>query len=115
MRMMSFRLTIAQIRNRTKTVTRRLGWKFAKQGDRIRAVVKARGLKKGESPEELAILEITDVRREKLIHVSFPDRWDEVAKEGFPDESPIGFALMFCREMKCNLFDDVTRIEFKYV
>lgn len=115
MRMMSFRLTTAQIRNRTKTVTRRLGWKFAKPGDRIRAVVKARGLKKGQHPKELAIIEIVDVRREQLVRASFPDQWDEVAKEGFPGKSPIGFVDMFCREMKCGLFDNVTRIEFKYV
>ena len=116
MRMMSFRLTTAQIRDRSKTVTRRLGWKFAKPGDRIRAVVKARGLKKGERPEELALLEIIDVRRERLVAISFPvEGWEEVAREGFPDKSPIGFIDMFCREMKCGPLDKVTRIEFKYL
>jgi len=63
---MSFALTTAQILNREKRVTRRMGWLNLKPGDRIRAVKKAMGLKKGESIEELAVLKVIDVRREPL-------------------------------------------------
>ena len=45
---MSFALTTEQVRNRTKTVTRRLGWATAKAGDIVQPIVKGQGLKKGE-------------------------------------------------------------------
>jgi len=48
MRNMSFFLTTDQIRNKTKTVTRRDGWLFLKPGDIVQACVKCQGLKKGE-------------------------------------------------------------------
>ena len=38
MRHMSFALTTKQIKSRTKTVTRRLGWTFLKPGDLIQPV-----------------------------------------------------------------------------
>ena len=66
MRNMSFALTTEQIRARTKTVTRRLGWEFLKPGDLVQAVVKCQGLKKGEKVEPLAELRIVAVRRESL-------------------------------------------------
>lgn len=43
MRNMSFSLTTDQIRGRTKTVTRRLGWRFLQSGDQVQACVKSRG------------------------------------------------------------------------
>lgn len=45
---MSFSHTTDQILNRTKTVTRRLGWENLQPGDRFWAVKKAMGLKRGE-------------------------------------------------------------------
>lgn len=66
MRNMSFAMTIPQVRNRTKTVTRRLGWKFLKPGDLVRAVKKSMGLKKGETIEVLAILRVLNVWRQRL-------------------------------------------------
>src|SRR3990172_12787828 len=66
MRNMSFSMTVEQIRNRTKIVTRRLGWKFLQPGQLIRAVKKSMGLKQGQKVEELAILRILSVRRERL-------------------------------------------------
>ena len=47
MRAMSFMLTTEQMRNRSKSVTRRLGWNTLKPGDRIIAAVKCQGLGKG--------------------------------------------------------------------
>ncbi len=48
MRNMSFMLTTQQMQDRTKDVTRRVGWWFLKPGDVIMAVEKGMGLKKGE-------------------------------------------------------------------
>jgi len=47
-RNMSFAMTTKQVRNQTKTVTRRFGWWFLKAGDIVQPVEKAMGLKKGE-------------------------------------------------------------------
>lgn len=111
MRNMSFMLTTEQIRNQTKTVTRRLGWKFLKEGDIVNACVKCQGLKKGEKIEKICQLRVTSVRREWLEWISK----GECVKEGFPDMEPVEFIDMFCEHMKCKPFDFVNRIEFEYV
>ena len=56
---MSFMLTTNQIIDETKDVTRRNGWENLKPGDRLRAVEKAMGLKKGEKQRLLR-----DLRRD---------------------------------------------------
>lgn len=43
MRSMSFMLTTRQIRERSKDVTRRLGWEKLKPGDRLHAMRKVHG------------------------------------------------------------------------
>lgn len=121
MKSMSFALTTAQILNREKRVTRRMGWLNLKPGDRIRAVKKAMGLKKGESIEELAVLKVIDVRREPLDRM-LDDRdygFRECELEGFgkhPDyQWPSEFVQMFCGSHKgCTPASIVTRIEFEY-
>lgn len=115
MRNMSFALTTEQIRNRSKTVTRRLNWMSLKPGQLIRAVVKGMGLRKGQKPEEIAILRIISVRRERLGRMRdgrYGNR--EVKKEGF-EMTPDSFLRMFCRHMHCPEDQRVTRIEFRYV
>lgn len=47
-RNMSFMLTKEQYRNKTKFVTRRLGWAFIRISEICNGVEKAQGLKKGE-------------------------------------------------------------------
>lgn len=59
-RNISFALTTDQIRDRTKTVTRRKGWKFLKAGDTLNACVKCMGLRPGEQIERLAIIRVVD-------------------------------------------------------
>jgi hypothetical protein len=116
-RNISFMLTTEQIRNRTKTVTRRLGWRFLKVGDTLNAVVKCQGLKKGESVEKLATIKVVSIRREPLNAITFED----VKAEGFEDHpavqgSPLCFIDFFCRSHpKCAPWTVVTRIEFEYV
>jgi len=106
---MSFALTTAQFLDGSKTVTRRMGWRTLKAGDRVRAVKKAMGLKKGEHPEVLGVLRVLDVRREVLESIDSVD----VAAEGFPRMDPTAFVTMFCHHMKCERDAVVTRIQFR--
>ena len=110
-RLMSFALTREQILDRSKTVTRRLGWEFLKPGDRLTACAKVMGRKKGEPLDRLAELRVVSVWRERLDLIDAP----EVAMEGFPDMPPEEFVRMFCDSMGCAAYADVTRIEFEYV
>ncbi|MCW8128936.1 MAG: ASCH domain-containing protein [Planctomycetota bacterium] len=108
---MSFFHTQKQVRNQSKTQTRRLGWEDAKAGDTVMAIVKGQGLKKGEKVERIAQIVFTRVWREPLNHISQED----VIKEGFPALNSAQFVAMFCRHMKCIPRRKVTCIEFKYV
>jgi hypothetical protein len=111
MRNMSFSMTTEQIKARTKTVTRRLGWWFLKPGDRVRAVRKCMGLKKGEKIEPLAVLEIVSVRKEDLASMTTC----ECIKEGFPGMSAALFSAMLANHYGISDFEPINRIEFKYV
>jgi hypothetical protein len=111
MRNMSFMLTQEQIKNRTKIVTRRLGWRNIRVDQQIRAVDRVRGLKKGEHPRELAIIRVTGERWEPLKVITR----EEVIKEGFPELSKVEFIRLFCKSMRCTPDTLVHRIEFEYV
>ena len=115
-RNMSFRLTTDQIKNRTKTVTRRVGWDCLKPGEIVNACVKCMGFKKGEKIERLCQIRIVDVRQERLVsmHVYDPGNM-EARLEGFPKMSNQQFIDMFCENMKCDEDTEVNRIEFEYV
>jgi hypothetical protein len=117
MRNMSFMLTTAQVLAGTKTVTRRLGWKFLKPGDLLMACVKCQGLGKGGRIQQIRPIEVVSVRREPLDALLGPLKHctKEARLEGFPDLDNRGFMIMFCRHMKCEPNAVVTRIEFKYV
>lgn len=112
-RAMSFALTKEQIRNRTKTVTRRLGWQSLKPGDLIVAVEKVRGLKKGDKMKKIGLLRCIKNDAVQLNGSSLTA--EDVDREGFPGGDPIDFAAMFCRNMKCDRDVMVQRIEFEYV
>lgn len=111
MRNMSFALTTEQVRARTKTVTRRVGWKFAKVGDIVQPVVKAQGLKKGERVEKVGCpIRFVAVDR-VVLHVISPV---DVHREGFPQMTQREFVEMF-KKHNGGLRDQVvTRIEFEY-
>jgi len=72
MRLMSFAATVPQMRARTKTVTRRLGWTTLKAGDQLLACAKTRGVKV-EDREELGVIEVVSVRREPLDVITWPE------------------------------------------
>ena len=116
MRNMSFALTETAIRGRVKTVTRRMGWKFLKPGNCVRAVKKVMGFKKGEKVEPLgAILLIESVSREPLNAITVA----EVRAEGFvwpvTADGPASFVQMFCKHNRCKPDTEITRIQFRYL
>lgn len=122
MRNMSFMLTTEQIKNRTKTVTRRLGWEFLKPGDLIQAVEKGQGLKKGEKMKPLAVLRVEDVRKERLDRMREDVDYgiEECRREGFGDDPSLRFPSEFvgffaASHRPCEPHWHVTRIEFSYV
>lgn len=111
-RNMSFALTEQQIVEGTKTVTRRFGWKFLKPGERLYAVHKCMGLKKGEKVRKLRDIRVLSVRREPLNSITPED----CVAEGFPGLSPDEFVAMLLAESKDKKPTDlVTRIEFEYL
>lgn len=132
---MSFQLTTAQILDRSKTVTRRLGWTFLKPGDLIQAIEKGQGLKKGETVNRLAVLRVEHVSRERLDRMEAEAIYgqNECRAEGFPNLSPMEFVAMFCASHRlvereadpvrwlgavtrpCRSTDEVTRIQFSYI
>ncbi len=111
-RNMSFMLTKDQIKNQTKTVTRRKGWNFLKPGDILNACYKCQGLKKGEKVEKLCQIRVLSVSNESLLLIA---RRGECSKEGFPGIKPYEFVEMFCREMGGDDEQMVNRIEFEYI
>lgn len=122
MRLISFSLTKDQVRDRSKTVTRRLGWRDLKPGTVLRAVEKAQGLRKGETVVPLATIRVVNVRREPLRRLTDDVAYGirEVAAEGFcwreDAASPAHFVAFFCRSHKGGTPDtEVTRIQFVYV
>ena len=110
-RNMSFMLTTEQIRNKSKTVTRRLGWWFLQPGDILNACEKCQGLKKGEKIKKICKIRVVHVRKVLLCNM---DPLDYI-KEGFPNYDNDEFIRMFMREMKCYYATEVNRIEFEYV
>lgn len=126
MRNISFALTTQQIRNQSKTVTRRIGWKFLTIGDLLQPIEKGQGIKKGEHVKKIGPpIRVTRVTRERLDRlISEPEYGRaEVAAEGFstpryefPERhTPTGFVSFFCSSHGCQQWDEVTRVEFKYV
>lgn len=109
---MSFALTTKQVRNKTKDVTRRLGWWNLKPGDIVNACVKCMGLKKGEKVEMICQIRIISTRKEPLFVISRAD----IIREGFPGMEQGEFVEMFCKSHKgCLPQTDINRIEFEYV
>lgn len=122
MRHISFALTTAQIRTRTKTVTRRLGWKFLKPGTLLQPVVKSQGIPKGGHVEKIdGPIRVISVRRESLAMLVddyrsvFNYGRGEVDREGFKGTPVEEFVDMFCATHRCERDAEVTRIEFEYV
>lgn len=125
MRNISFALTTRQIRERTKTVTRRRGtwWaKILKPGDLLCAVEKSQGIKKG-GLVRLGVIRVVSVRVESLWEITAPDNLErygawgrvETQREGFVAMDGVDFVKIFTDHMGGAPSQPVTRIEFEYV
>lgn len=119
-RLMSVAFTEAAVRNRTKTVTRRKGWLFAKPGDRVTLCRKVMGRRKGEPLERIVDVEIVSVTRQQLGLVRAPG---ELTKEGFPEleqwpgpfQGAQRFIERYFEPQGLGWGDEVTRIEWRYL
>ena len=118
-RLMSVAYTAQAVRDRTKTVTRRKGWLFAKPGDRITLCRKVMGRTKGEPLERIVDVEVVHVQRHPLSALLTADPQearDEVTMEGFPGMEPADFIRTFFIEAQgMSAADMVTRIEWRYL
>jgi hypothetical protein len=108
---MSVALTERPVVERRKTVTRRLGWRFLKTGDRLTLCRKVMGRRTGEPLVRLAEVEVVDVRAERLDAITAED----VTREGFDYLTPAAFVAFFCEHMRCDPKVLVTRIEWRYL
>lgn len=110
MKRISFGLTQAQFLDGTKDVTRRLGWHKLKAGERLLAVNKVMGFRKGEQAIEFGVVVVVSVRREPLSSITQED----VRREGFPTWTPEDFVNFYCKaQRKVTPDTEVTRIEFR--
>ncbi|MEU0876794.1 hypothetical protein [Nocardia brasiliensis] len=111
-RLMSVALTEPQVRARTKTVTRRMGWGYARPGERLTLCRKVMGRKRGEPLVRIVDVRIVAVDRERLDAIT-PE---EVHREGFPGMTPAEFVTFFCAAHHgCAPESVVTRIEWRYL
>jgi hypothetical protein len=108
---MSFMLTTEQYENRTKTETRRLGWRRICSGQIFMGVKKGQGLKKGEKVQKLHASQVTSAHIERLNQIT----QEGCVKEGFPHLTPEQFVEMFCQHNKCKPDALVTVIAFKHL
>ena len=107
---MSFFETQLEIKDQSKVMTRRMGWRFLKTGDRLEAVRRYRGIRKKDR-KKLATIEVLNIWREPLNKI----RQANVIHEGFPEWTPREFIKFFCKLNKCRPADRVTVIRFRYV
>ncbi len=122
-RNISFRYTADQIRDRSKTVTRRLRWHHVKPGEILNACVQLQGLKKGDKVEKICQIRVVSVLRERLFSLLEDPLYNastaygrrEVIAEGFPDLTPPEFIRKFCEINLCEHDQFITRIEFEYI
>lgn len=110
MRNMSFFITKRQMRERSKTVTRRLGWWNVKPGELLCSIEKGQGLKKGEKVTRICVIRVASARPERLDKITDL----ECRREGFPAMRPADFIAMFCQANRCKPTTTVNRIEFEF-
>jgi hypothetical protein len=117
-RLMSVAYTADAVIDRTKTVTRRLGWKDLKPGDKLWLCRKVMGRRKGEPLERLAHVEVLSVRRESLAELTERTTYgrQEMAREGFPGMDPAEFIRTYFTDAQGIAPDaEVTRIKWRYL
>ena len=113
MRHMSFTRTPQQMRDGTKTVTRRHpdAWATLKPGDSVQPVLRTQGLKKGERHEFLCPpIEIVSNALEDVGAITAI----EVIREGFPGMSVSEFVDLLRSAGSLSTDGIVRRIEFRH-
>jgi hypothetical protein len=111
-RLMSVSLTKDAVRDRRKSVTRRMGWLHLTPGTRLTLCRKVIGRRAGDPLVRIVDVEVLDVRRERLAAICPED----VEAEGFPDMTPEEFVEFFCSTHKgCTPDTFVTRIRWRYL
>jgi len=129
MRNISFSMTTAQFKDRSKTVTRRLGWgcviQALKQGRpfKLMGCEKCMGRKVDEPLVRLGPIEIVSAHWEPLQRMIDDPVYGkaECVREGFPDWTPEQFVQFFCKGHKlpdgrpCTPASLVNRMEFRYL
>jgi len=133
-RLMSVTLTEQAVRDRTKTVTRRLGWwtdkngrRLLQVGDQLTLCPKVMGRKPGEPLERIVTVEVVDIRRERIDDMHDGDvplegvpvihgRFSAIYLDGPLAGWPPAFAWRewFCEEMDVTPSTMITRIEWAY-
>lgn len=100
-RRMSCSLTIEQVRDRTKTETRRVTWTWVdlKPGDRLLLIEKGMGLKAGQKQVVLAEVEVVANDRVRLRDLTQAD----VDAEGFPQMTPDEFVAFWINAHRAQL------------
>lgn len=139
-RLMSFAKTVDQIRNRTKTVTRRDGWGWLEPGTILWACEKTMVLQKGETATKICKIRVDDVQREEVRDVlcttcdgngkrngvdeehdcevcggTGASPSDDVERKDFDDMTGAEFVEFFKSELGVAPGDMITRIEFRYL
>lgn len=111
-RLMSVAFTEQAVRARTKTVTRRKGWRNLRPGDRLTLCRKVMGRRRGEPLVRIAAVEVVSVSREPLNQITD----DEVVKEGFPGMARDEFvSRFFVAAQGIDPNEEITRIEWVYL
>jgi len=116
----SFSMTTQQVRNRTKRVTRRLGWLWIVKAPKpviLQAIEKGQGLKRGEHVVKICPIRVVGARLETLKKMIWHREYglEEVIKEGVPWMTPEYFVQWFCKGHHCTPDRVITRIEFEYM
>jgi hypothetical protein len=98
-RLISVALTEDAVRDRRKTVTRRLGWLMLKPGDHLTLCRKVMERRKDEPLIRICEVEVVDLRRERLSAITD----DDVEREGFDIDEWVAsdFVEFFCEHMNC--------------
>ena len=111
---MSFSQTVPQMRDRSKTVTRRHpnSWRSLEPGDQLIAVEKAMGLKKGEKQVVIGVIEVVS---NTIVEVGdMLDNQEEARREGFVRPGEF-FDVWEQMHGAWRADDVVRRIEFVHV
>ena len=111
-RLMSVALTEQAVRDRRKTVTRRLGWRMLKPGDHLTLCRKVMGRRKDEPLIRICEVEVVDVRRERS-GTSRTRTSSERVSTSMSGRRPIPWTLLRAREVQPDT--EVTRVEWRYL